>query len=251
MSKEQEKRPISKIQWGLFIIAMLSLAVTFLGINLKDISSYISGIMFPKADYRIESWTTPPFSLTTGFLESLSTSPEYFVITSVNLKSDRPYYGEPLQFSISFENKGKKSVEQPRVVIFFSDYIYRVWYVWNESITDDVFIRGCSFEYHFPPLDQKTIGAWNLMVLLYDDSEGVLVSYVLRSFTTTDASPKPWWQSFVEGLAFIGGVIILIKTLDVTQKWKRKRKKEALTKLKAEYEKKERKKLRLRHSLIY
>lgn len=183
----------TKIQWALFIVAMLSFLVGFVGINLQTISTYISETMFPKADHSVKSWTTPTI-LSSEFRKSLSVSPEYFVVMSVNMKTETPYLGEQMQFSISIENKGKNSVEHPRVEIYFVDYMDRVWAIWNRSITDDVLTEGFSFEYSFPSPDEKIVGDWHIFLLLYDDQEPALVSYVLREFTTTDVAPKPWWQ---------------------------------------------------------
>lgn len=212
---EEEKRElrISKIQWATILVAVLGFLVAFTGANLQNISLYFSETMFPKADYVVESWTTPTI-LSDGFRESLSVSPEYFVVTSVSLKSERPYYGEPMQFSLAFDNKGKKSVEQPRILVYFVDYMYRVWNIWNKSaITNDFFAKGCSIEYHFPPMDQKTIGAWMVLVLLYDDAESVLVSYAVTEFMVTDVAPIPWLQqweivfSLLMTIVFIGYLI--------------------------------------------
>lgn len=208
MSEEKLKKTlVGKIQWAAVIIATLSLLVAFMGINFQGISSYISETMFPKADYTLESVTTPTI-LSTDFRESLSVSPEYFVVTIVNLKSETPYQGEPMQLSISFDDKGKKSVEQPRILVFFADYMYRVWSAWNESVTSDVLTRGCNLEYHFPPLDQKITGDWSIFVLLYDDAENTLVSYALRQLPVTDIAPLPWWQNWTLILA-ISGLIVM------------------------------------------
>ena len=189
--KESTERPVSKVQWALFTIALLSLIMAFMGINYQTISSYISSYLFPKADFKVESWTAPTL-LPEDFGHSLSVSPKYFVVTSIALKSKKPYICEPLQFSISFENKGKKSIEQPRIIVYAVDFMYRVWGIWNKTVTKDVLTKGCRIEYHFPLLDQKTVGTWVFLVLLYDDAEGVLVSYEAWEFTVTDVPPEPW-----------------------------------------------------------
>lgn len=206
---------------------MLSLVVAFTGIRFQDISSWFSETMFPKADYTLESVTTPTI-LSTDFRESLSVSPEYFVVTIVNLKSETPYQGEPMQLSISFDNKGKKSVEQPRILVFFVDYMYRVWSAWNESVTSDVLTRGCSLEYRFPPLDQKIVGDWSIFVLLYDDAENTLVSYVLKQFTVTDIAPLPWWQDWTSILVISVSILVcafaLYAVIPDTEWYERRRK---------------------------
>lgn len=191
--KKSTESRIGKIQWALFAVTFLSLIIAFTGVNFQNISSYFSESMFPKADFEVESWTTPTI-LPSDFRESLSVSPEYFMVTSIRLKSDKPYQGEPMRLRISFDNKGKKSVEQPRIVTYFVDYTSRVWNIWNKSITNDMITKGCRIDYYFPPLDEKIVGTWSIFALLYDDAEGVLVSYVLRAFTVTDVAPIPWWQ---------------------------------------------------------
>lgn len=205
------ERRISRAQWGVLIIAIMSLIVAFTGVNFQSIYSYISETMFPKPDYIVESWTSPT-QISSHFRESLSPSPEYYVVTSVNLKSDNPYQGDPMQFSISFENKGKKSVKQPKIQLRFADFLDRVWIVWNESVTDEILTEGCSFEYRFPSLDQKVVGDWSVFILLYDDAENLLVSYVLKQFTVTDIPAKLLWQTLLNILS----VLVACLTLGVT-----------------------------------
>ena len=228
--KESSERPVSKVQWALFIIAMLSLIVAFMGVNYQSISSYISSQWFPKADFKLESWATPTI-LPSDFRESLSASPEYLMVISVNLKSENPYQGNPLYFSISFENKGKKSAEQPRIVVYFVDYIIRAWNIWNESVTNDIITKGCSIEYHFPPLDQKIVGTWSIFVLLYDDAEGVLVSYALRAFVVTDVAPKPWWLELFEIFVVISGMVVAVFVyFKLSNYWEKRKKLKRTTK---------------------
>jgi hypothetical protein len=118
-----------------------------------------------------------------------------------------------LQFSVSFENKGKKNVEQPRILIYAIDFAHRIWGIWNKSDADQIVTKGCSLEYHFPSEDQKTIGAWAFWVLLYDDSNGQLLSYATTQFATTDVAPVPWYQNpsyvFVTILYSVLGVVIV------------------------------------------
>jgi len=240
MSEEKPKEPrVSKVQWVTVIIAVLGLLVAFLGVNFQNISSWYSETMFPKADFIVESWTTPT-SLPYDFKLSLSVSPEYFVVTSVSLRSERPYICEPMQFRISFENKGKKSVEQPRVAIYFVDYMYRVWNVWNESVINDVLTKGCSLEYRFPPTDQKTVGVWSLFVLLYDDAQSVLVSYEAKAFSVTDVASKPLWQLLFELVAITGAIVVLTLVFklitDFRSKRRKTKRKHALRKKRTEIE---------------
>jgi hypothetical protein len=177
------------------IIAVISLTVTFTGMNYQNISSWFSQQMFPTADFTLTSFEVPlalPFSFT--LIRNVSS--EYYITTSISLKSNTPYLGSPLQFSISFENKGKKTVEQPRILIYATDYMYRIWSMWNESdVNKKIVTKGCNLEYYFPPVDQKAIGAWSFYVLLYDDSNGQLVSYAAKEFMTTDVAPIPWYQN--------------------------------------------------------
>jgi hypothetical protein len=185
------------------LIAILSLSVAFTGANYQNIATYFSGILFPKADFTVESWTNPTILPYYEFMPSLSVSTEYLVVTSVNLKSEKPYVGEPVQFTISFENKGKKLVEQPRVIIYFVDYMQRVWQIWNKSDVSNIVAKGCSIDYRFPSLDQKIVGSWIFFVLLYDDANMTLVSYETKEFLVTDNAPQSLWQSIVQVLAFV------------------------------------------------
>jgi len=191
------------------VIALLSLIVTIAAMVYPSISLSISSYFFPEADYSINSVTTPTI-LSNDFRQSLSVSTEYIVVTSVNLKSNTPYQGDPLQLSISYENEGKKSVKQPRVSVYFVDFMFRVWNVWNESLTNDKLTEGFSLEYHFPPLDEKIVGNWIVFVLLYDDVESVLVSYVLKTFTVTDVAPQPW-QPYLTLSVLLLALVVIIK----------------------------------------
>lgn len=209
------------------VIALLSLIVTIAAMFYPSISLSISSYFISKADYSIDSVTIPTI-LSNDFRQSLSVSTEYIVVTSVNLKSNTPYQGDPLQLSISYENEGKKSVKQPRVSVYFVDFMFRVWNVWNESLTNDKLTEGFSLEYHFPPLDEKIVGNWIVFVLLYDDVESVLVSYVLKTFAVTDVAPQPWWQPFLLLGLLLLAAIVLIKFDDWRvqfRDWRRGKKK--------------------------
>lgn len=228
MPKTSTKRQFSKLQLGVFIVAILSFVVAFTGVNYQNIFSYFSETMFLKPDYTVNCWTTPT-DFPNGslyFLRSLSVSSEYLVITSVALKTERPYIGEPLTISLSFENKGKKEVEQPRVVIYLADYLHRVWNVWSKSNATDIWTEGCSLEYHFPSLDQKSVGTWVFYVLLYDDAEDVLTSYEARQFSTTDVPPRPWWETpLYMAITVVGSVSfwLLVPRLEAYLKKRRKK----------------------------
>jgi len=226
--KESSKPPVSEIERRFFTVAVLSFIVGFAGlivaftVNYPTIYTYFSSYFFPKADFKLESWTTPTF-LSIDFRQSLSVSTEYFVVTSIALKSEEPYVGDPLQFSISFENKGKKSIEQPIILFYSVDFMNRVWCIWNKSVTKDELAKGCSIEYHFPPLDQKTVGSWAFFVLLYDDAEGVLVSYEAKAFRVTDVPPEPWWRSLLILLGFTGFTFAITFGVDKLREIRRKR----------------------------
>lgn len=202
----------------MMIIAVASFTVAFSGLNVERISSVISSALFPKADYTVESLDVPT-ALPQDFVQSLSTSPRYYEVTSVRLGSDAPYLGDPLRLSISFENRGKNSVQKPRVVVYFVDPIYRVWAVWNESVTNETLRKGCSVEYRFPPLDQKIVGSWGAYVLLYDDADNALVSYVIRYFATVEVPQTPWWV----GLLFMVGASVAMFVLVTLVEEARKR----------------------------
>lgn len=179
-----------------------------MGIQFEDILSSVSSALFPKPDYIIKSEDTP-WSLPATFRDSLLVSEEYYVFTHVSLKSQQAYQGNPLRVSISFDNKGKNPVEQPRIVVYFTDFMYRVWGVWNHSITNGIFGKKYGLEYHFPPLDQKSVGTWAIFALLYDDAKAVLVSYEFKTFTVTDVAPQPWWHGVLIGVVFLGGGFIV------------------------------------------
>lgn len=189
---------------------MLSLLVAFTGVNYQSVGNYFSGILFPKADFTIVSWTNSTILPYYDFMPSLSVSPAYLVVTSVNLKSDQPYLGDPLQFTISFENKGKKPVEQPRVVIYFVDFEHRVWQTWNRSDASSIVAKGCSIDYYFPSLDQKTVGSWSILVMLYDDANGTLVSYEMKQFGVTDVAPNYLWQYILGGLTVLPIAVVIV-----------------------------------------
>lgn len=214
------------------IIAIISLAVTFTGTNYQNIGSWFSQQMFPTADFSITSFEAP-LTHYFNFTQIRNVSSEYYVVTSVNLKSDVAYVGGPFQFSISFENKGKKTVEQPRILIYTTDFDHRVWSIWNESDSNKKIVtKGCNLEYYFPSLDQKDIGAWTFYVLLYDDSNGQLVSYAAKEFTTTDVAPIPWYQD--TGFYVVIGFFVFVGLGSYITRYLRKRER----KIEAELERK-------------
>jgi hypothetical protein len=187
------KPRLSKIQLATVIIALLSLVVAFTGVKFQDITSYISVSLSPRADYTIRSSATPSY-ISSDYGQSLLVSTEYIIITNVGLSSDTFYQANPMRFSVSFEDKGKKAVEQPNILILIVDPLYRIWGVWNKSATNDELTHGWSFDYHFPPLDQKIIGTWVIITHLYDDATAspVLISYEFRMFRVTDEAPSSW-----------------------------------------------------------
>ena len=192
-SEAKTGRFSTKIQLMTAIIAILSLLIAFFGANSQNISIFLSNVMFPKPDFSIGSVANSSL-LPSGFESSLYTSPEYYYVTSISLKTDTPYIGDAFQFGISFQNSGKKTVEQPRIVIHFVDFMRREWCVWNKSDAGGILTNGCNLEYRFPALDQKVIGAWAVFVLLYDDTQSVLVSYETKQFALTDNTPSIWTQ---------------------------------------------------------
>lgn len=179
-------------------------------VNWQSISSQISPLFFPpKADSVIESLTIPA-DLPYDFKSSLSVSSEYYIATSANMK-DTPYQGDPLQIRISFQNMGKKAVQQPRITIYVVDYMYRIWGQWNHSITSSILTNGYILDYHFPPLDQKIRGAWSVFVLLYDDANSTLVSYIAKEIMVTDVAPIPFWQeTYVYVLVVYIGLALVV-----------------------------------------
>jgi hypothetical protein len=217
------------------IIAVISLTVTFAGINYQNISSWFSQQMFPTADFTLTSFEVP-LALPFNFTLIRNVSSEYYIATSISLKSDTPYLGSPLQFSISFENKGKKTVEQPRILIYATDYMHRIWNIWNESdVNKKIVTKGCNLEYYFPPMDQKAVGAWSFYVLLYDDSNGQLVSYAAKEFMTTDVAPIPWYQNPL----YVAIAIVYIAAISYTgyDYFKKRKKRKAKSKSKEDKDK--------------
>lgn len=217
-----ESKRDSKLQRVAVLIAALSLLVAFTGVNLGVILSFFQSVLFPKADYIIASYTTP-IDLKPDFRQSLSVSPTYYVSTSINLKTTQPYQGESLTFTIYFENKGKQSVTRPRIVIYFVDFIDRVWGMWNETSVGNVFEKKYNFEYRFPPLDQKITGTWYIVVLLYDVD--TLVSYQMKQFYVTDVQ-RPTTLFIISAIAVSTIAMILtfeLKELELKVKELRKR----------------------------
>lgn len=186
-------------------ISILALLVTFTGANYQSITSYFSSVFFPKSDYTINSLSSPvglPFDLF-----SLAPSPDYYVSISLQFRTTTQYIGDPFQFSVSFNNMGKRIVDQPNITIYFADMDHREWGVWNKSLTHEEFLKGFSAEYHFPSLDQKSIGAWIVTAVLYDNATGELVSYNASEFLTTDTAPLPAWLVDLVGIVLIAAAI--------------------------------------------
>lgn len=200
---ETSKLEMSRNQWIAIIgvvISVVSLSVTIIGPS--NITSFFSRLVSPTADFTIESYSTPQI-LPSGFLYSLNPASDYYVATSIGLRTNTPYVGNPFYFSVSFDNKGKKSVLEPYVMIYLSDMFSREWALWNRSLTNSEFSNGFSLAYNFPTLDKKTTGAWFVWSLLYDNATGELVSVNTTEFTATDNIPLSAW---VTNLGF--GVIL-------------------------------------------
>jgi hypothetical protein len=222
MTKEKPKTAHrNRRESVMLILTAVAVIIAFTGMNYQNVASWFSSTLFPKSDYMIESSVNPTV-LPFDYRDSLTVSPSYFIVTSVNLKQDTPYQGEAMQISISFENKGKKTVERPRVLVYFVDFLYRIWGVWNKTDANDVLAKGCSLEYHFPPLDQKISGTWVVFVMLYDDAEGVLASYELKTFRVMDTQ-TPWYEVYSGVLALIAVVIFTIGVA-VVKNWQDRRK---------------------------
>jgi hypothetical protein len=212
---ETSKLEMSRtMQWiGIIgvIIGLVSLSVTIIGPS--NITSFFSRLVSPPtADYTIDSYSTPQ-GLPSGFLYSLTPASDYYVATSISLSTNTPYVGNPFYFSVSFDNKGKKSVLEPYVMIYLSDMWSREWALWNRSLTSGEFSNGFSVAYNFPTLDKKTTGAWFVWSLLYDNSTGQLVSVNTTEFTATDNVPPPAWLLYlVFGFALAITIVVVIAT---------------------------------------
>ena len=166
-----------------FVVASLSLIVGFSGLILQ-VMPYVSPFFFREPpDYRIASFDIPQ---TLEFNLPLGVSPEYYLITSVDFKSEATYSGGKVKFSINFENKGKTDVQQPRLILYFVDSLQQVRAIWNRSLTTKEFIEGLVLEYILPSADQKVMGSWNLIALLYDDGNRELISYAVQEFIVTE-----------------------------------------------------------------
>ena len=221
---ETSKPEMSRMQWIVTIgvlISIISLSVTIIGPNTIT-SSFSRLVSPPTADFTIESYSTPqilPFS----FLYSLNTSPDYYVTTSIQLSTDYPYVGNSFYISISFDNKGKNSVSEPYVTIYFLDEFSREWGSWNQSLTNGEFSNGISIAYNFPTLDQKSVGAWSVITVLYDNATGQLVSVNTSEFTTTDIAPPPAWETDLLFVFFF--VVVIVTAIAVVRKARIDRKK--------------------------
>jgi hypothetical protein len=117
---ETSGRHITRGQWITITISVIAIVLTFTGINFQTISSGISRLFSPTVDFTIDSYSTPQ-PLPSGFLYSLNPASDYYVATSIHLGTDTPYVGNPFYFSVSFDNKGKKSVLEPYVMIYLAD----------------------------------------------------------------------------------------------------------------------------------
>lgn len=189
--EKKEEYSRSRLQYITITIAVSSLLVTFTGVNYQAIQDFFTSLLFPRSDFVVRSMESPTIY---GFnYQVLDTSPRHYIVTSLTMKSLTVYQGEPLQFSVSFENRGKTTLEKPRIAVYFIDFLHRVWSTWNSSMGDK-FPQGCSIEFHFPSLDKRVTGTWIVLVLLYDDTENMLISYNAKTITVTDRAPAPWWR---------------------------------------------------------
>jgi hypothetical protein len=176
----------NKLQWIAVLIAVLSFLVAFTGANFGSIVTYFNSIMGWKPDFVLASGSEPSI-FPNNFTESLSVSKEYFVVTSVNIGSGDVNLNEPLKFRVSFENKGKTAVAQPKVTVCFVDFLRQVWLESNLSLNNDYFTKGFNVQYEFPSPDHRIVGTWSVFVMVYDDANGALVSYLAKEFTTVDS----------------------------------------------------------------
>lgn len=209
---EASARAITRGQWIAIAISIMAVLIAFTQINFQTISSSISRLVSPAADFTIESYSTPQ-SLPLGFLYSLNPASDYYVITSLHLGTSTAYVGSSFYLSVSFDNKGKKSVSEPYVVICFIDPYSREWASWNQSLTNGEFSNGFSVAYNFPTLDKKTVGAWSAIALLYDNATGELVSVNTTGFNVTDNAPPPaWLTGLLFGSFSVIAIIMVIAT---------------------------------------
>ena len=168
----------------IFIVALLSFIVAFSGLTLENILSYISPLIFPSPpDYKIVSFDAPQ---TLDLNLPLSVSPKHYVITHLDFTSQEISPDGTVKLGISFKNKGKTNVEQPRLMLYFVDSLQQVRATWNQSLTAKEFTEGLVLEYSLPPPDQKVMGSWNLIALLHDDGNRELISYVVQEFKVTE-----------------------------------------------------------------
>jgi hypothetical protein len=208
--------------------------LAFAQINYQAISSGISRLMSPTADFSITSYPTPQ-TLPSGFLYSLNPASDYYVATSVDLSTNTPYIGNPFYFSVSFNNKGKNSVSDPYIVIYLADAFSREWASWNRSLAESEFSHGFSLAYNFPTLDRKTTGAWFVWALLYDNATGQLVSVNSTEFTATDIAPLAAW--IVDLLVIlVAGMFIFAVVVSVRRYIKDRKKAQARKAKRAEKE---------------
>lgn len=200
-----------------FVVASLGLIVGFSGLILQ-LTPYISPFFFRKPpDYKIVSFDIPQ---TLDLNLPLGVSPKYYVITLVDFESQATYSGGKVKLSINFENKGKTDVQQPRLILYFVDSLQQVRAIWNQSLTTKEFIEGLVLEYILPSADQKVMGSWNLIALLYDYGNRELISYAVQEFIVTETRTiAPTGISAVlsaiAAISAIAAVILLFRKLRV------------------------------------
>jgi hypothetical protein len=195
-----------KLETITLVIAILGLAIAFTGVNYQGVTTFISSLLFPKSDYIIISYLEPKYDL--SFLTNLKISPYYYIVPNILLKSNTPYIGNPLQFSVSFENRGKVNVDKPRIEVRITDYLYRTWGQLSINTTKESVQKQINIEYQFPTQDQKILGAWSIYLTLYDNSNNQLISYEAVSFMTTDSPPtNPYVIILIGIISFPAGFV--------------------------------------------
>ena len=122
--------------------------------------------------------------------------------------------------SISFKNKGKTNVEQPRLTLYFVDSLQQVRATWNHSLSAKEFTKGLVLEYGLPPADQKVMGSWNLIALLYDDGNPELISYVVQEFIVTETGattfpPVAVALSLIAAISSIAAAVMVLRRLRI------------------------------------
>ena len=198
----------------IFIVAVLSFIVAFSGLSLENILSYISPFLFPAPpDYKIASFDVPQ---TFDLNLPLSVLPKYFVIIHLGFKSQEISPDGEVRFSIGFENKGKTNVQQPRLILYFVDSLQQVRATWNQSLTEKEFTEGLVLKYSLPSADQKVMGSWKLIALLYDNGNPELISYVVQEFIVTETGvttflPVATALSLIAAISAISVAVMVLK----------------------------------------